>query len=203
MGFPTSVQTFTTKNANDPIQASHVNDLQTEVVAIEGALINGPLTIGGATTFTASPTLPRWPACKVTHDVVQQIADNTYTGLSWNTELNDAAAMHSTASNSSRITLNSSGVWLVGANIPWLGNTTPTHDVRIHVNDDYVLAQHSAAAFSLDPFVHAASGIHVTTSTTEYVTVQVRAVGSTARVNANSTALNIPAPSFWAVRLSQ
>jgi hypothetical protein len=39
--YPTSVKTFTTKASNDVIQPAHINDLQDEVVAIEGALLNG------------------------------------------------------------------------------------------------------------------------------------------------------------------
>ena len=39
--YPTSVSSFTTKNSGDTIAASHVNDLQGEVTAIEDALKNG------------------------------------------------------------------------------------------------------------------------------------------------------------------
>jgi hypothetical protein len=44
MGYPTSVPSFTTKTSLDVIQPSHVNDLQTEVAAIEGELITTGLT---------------------------------------------------------------------------------------------------------------------------------------------------------------
>lgn len=39
--YPSSVKSFTTKLTNDTIQASHVNDIQDEIVAIEGGLLNG------------------------------------------------------------------------------------------------------------------------------------------------------------------
>jgi hypothetical protein len=39
--YPTSVKAFSTRNTGDAINASHVNDLQDEVTAIENALING------------------------------------------------------------------------------------------------------------------------------------------------------------------
>jgi hypothetical protein len=39
MGYPTSVQSFTTKTSADVIQPAHVNDLQTEIAALEGALL--------------------------------------------------------------------------------------------------------------------------------------------------------------------
>jgi hypothetical protein len=38
--YPTSAKTFTTKATNDSIEASHVNDLQDEVTAVETALID-------------------------------------------------------------------------------------------------------------------------------------------------------------------
>jgi len=51
--YPTSVKTFTTRNAGDVIQPSHVNDLQDEVNAVEAGLLTGPLTIGGQIKFPA------------------------------------------------------------------------------------------------------------------------------------------------------
>ena len=39
MGYPSAVFAPTTKNAGDTIQPAHVNDLQTEIVAIENALL--------------------------------------------------------------------------------------------------------------------------------------------------------------------
>jgi len=52
--YPTSVKTFTTRNAGDVIQPSHVNDLQDEVNAVEAGLLTGPLTIGGQIKFPAT-----------------------------------------------------------------------------------------------------------------------------------------------------
>lgn len=39
--YPTSAKTFTVKNATDTIQASHINDLQDEVTAVEQGLLGG------------------------------------------------------------------------------------------------------------------------------------------------------------------
>lgn len=41
MGYPSGIQTFTNKTAGQVIQPAHVNDLQTEITAIETDLING------------------------------------------------------------------------------------------------------------------------------------------------------------------
>ena len=58
--YPTSAKTFTTKNTTDTIQAAHVNDLQSEVTAVEQDLIAGlPVARGGTgnTTLTANQVL--------------------------------------------------------------------------------------------------------------------------------------------------
>src|SRR3990167_5444714 len=56
--YPTSVKSFTTKNTSDAIQAAHVNDLQDEVAAIEGGLLNGtaPLNSSNSTLAALSVT---------------------------------------------------------------------------------------------------------------------------------------------------
>jgi hypothetical protein len=45
--YPASVKSFSTKTTGQTIAASHVNDLQDEVTAIETALLTGPLTANG------------------------------------------------------------------------------------------------------------------------------------------------------------
>jgi hypothetical protein len=52
--FPTSVKAFTTKNTNDTIQASHVDDVQDEVTAIETLLLGG--TTGHVLTAGSPPS---------------------------------------------------------------------------------------------------------------------------------------------------
>jgi hypothetical protein len=56
MGYPSGAQSFTSKNAGDTIQPSHINDLQTEVTAIENALITGPITLPASTLASLSVT---------------------------------------------------------------------------------------------------------------------------------------------------
>ena len=51
--YPTSAKTFTTKSNGGTIDASHVNDLQLEVTAIETDLIAGLSVVRGGTGQTA------------------------------------------------------------------------------------------------------------------------------------------------------
>lgn len=46
--YPTAVKTFATRNNGDTIQASHIDDLQDEVTAIESGLLNGSAPISAS-----------------------------------------------------------------------------------------------------------------------------------------------------------
>lgn len=54
--YPTAPKSFTVKSAGDTIQPAHVNDLQDEVAAIEGGLLNGtaPLNSSNSTVVNLS-----------------------------------------------------------------------------------------------------------------------------------------------------
>lgn len=52
--YPTAVKTFTTKNAGDTIQPGHLNDLQDEVAAIEGGLLNGTAPLNSSNSTVAN-----------------------------------------------------------------------------------------------------------------------------------------------------
>lgn len=52
--YPTAAKTFTTKNAGDTIQPSHLNDLQDEVAAIESGLLNGTAPLNSSNSTVAN-----------------------------------------------------------------------------------------------------------------------------------------------------
>ena len=58
--------------------------------------------------FLANP-----PACRVYHNANQSVNDNTATVVAFNSERYDTDNMHSTSSNTSRITINTAGLYLV------------------------------------------------------------------------------------------
>lgn len=53
------------------------------------------------------------PACRVYHDTTQSIAHGTFQALVFNTERYDTNAMHSTSSNTSRVTINTAGLYVL------------------------------------------------------------------------------------------
>lgn len=72
--------------------------------------------------FLANP-----PACRVYHNAAQSIPHNTPTILAFNSERFDTDTMHDTATNNSRITIKTAGLFHVQANVEWAsagGNST-------------------------------------------------------------------------------
>lgn len=54
------------------------------------------------------------PACRVYNNAAQSITDNTETTVAFNSERYDTDSMHSTSVNTSRITFNTAGLYVVG-----------------------------------------------------------------------------------------
>lgn len=69
MAYPTSVKTFTTKTSGQSIEAVDVNDLQTEINAVEEGLLNGlshDLTPSTNSTRALGTSAKRWRAVQAT-----------------------------------------------------------------------------------------------------------------------------------------
>lgn len=72
--------------------------------------------------------------CKVTDSSAQSISNTTLTNLTFNTELWDTGAIHSTVSNTERLTVptgGDTGNWLIAASVPFAANATGRREVRI------------------------------------------------------------------------
>lgn len=222
--FPNAVKTFTTKTdgAGNSIFASHVNDLQDEVNAIEDGLRNGtaPLNSSNSTfahvsaghstlgnlnggdstlsnlTVTGSLTLASTSraACHVSHSVDQNVNTGTVTGLNFNTIRFDTQNMHSTSVNSSRITLKVPGIYVIGANVQWLNSSGGSvRELQLVVNDATLIADNEVSAVFATPIQHVTT-TYQTTSTSDYVTVRVNQdSGSTMSIHAAAQY----SPEFW------
>lgn len=154
--FPTSVFSPTSKSAGQIIQPSHINDLQDEVVAIESGYINGtaPLNAGGSTvtslnvsgastlggtlnvvggsTFTVRPVTPPPDAVRLEIGSTLALVAGQSTAINWITQSYITnSSLHSTASNSSRITPQSTGVYCITACVAFNPNSSGTRDVEI------------------------------------------------------------------------
>lgn len=212
--YPGAVKTFATRSAGQSIDPGHVNDLQDEVSAIESGLLNGTaplvasnatlngLQVTGTSTFTGDVVFTGTvsgigtatpPTVKVNNSADQQMSSGTWTGLSWDTEEYDSTGMHSTASNSSRLTFaGSTGIYNVGFSIESQNNVI---NARIMRNDSAVICK--VVQTGQGPI--AASVDLRAADVTDYVTLQVFATNSTGRILAQSTGV---ACVFWSHRVS-
>ena len=224
--YPGTNKTFAARSNGQVIDAAHVGDLQDEVAAIEDGVLNGTarlnssnstvvnLSVSGGSTF-AGPvvfssgvtfgangtiTIPRLPCCRLTHSAVTAIASSaTWVGLNWDTEVYDSTGLHSTTTNSSRITLTSSGLWVIGASLSVLGSAFVDGEIRLRFNDDVSLGGNISHAEGSLPYAVSATGQLLVTSTTDYVTVQMQSQKSNGNLSSHSTTY---AMTFWAHRVS-
>ena len=247
--YPTAAKTFASRSNGAVIDASHVQDLQDEVTAIESGLLNGTapvlssnittpdvacssLTVGvhallvggisvagastisgnlqvsGNSTFSGSVAFTGTvtgialnpPRVRLSHSSSQTLSTTAFTGLSWDTERYDSAGMHSTASNSSRITFaGSTGIYHVGAQITCSTLASGGVMARILVNDSSeCLAQFISASNIVTNAVNL-SGDVLIASTADYITVQVKLTTSTGSVLAESSNAAL---GFWAHHIS-
>jgi hypothetical protein len=74
------------------------------------------------------------PLCVLTHSLGQTVPNGTAQVLTWDTEIEDAGAMHSVAVNPSRITIVTPGVYAVRAHILFPVNATGYRLVWFTVN---------------------------------------------------------------------
>jgi hypothetical protein len=146
--FPTTNKTFTTKSNGNTIDASHINDMQDEIAAIEDGYLNGTarlnagastvtslsvsgnstmagnLTVSGNLTVTGTASLSLAPpSVRVSKATDTQITAGSLTILSWPTDKwISVASMHSTGTNPERLIPPTTGTYLITASISYAGN---------------------------------------------------------------------------------
>jgi len=228
--YPGAVKVFTARNAGDVIQPSHVGDLQDEVNAIESGLLQGtaPLnssnstvvnlsvtgnsTIAGSLTVTGAlsianltpsgtATANAQPRCRVFHGSTQTLSSAGETTLTWDSEDFDVGGLHSTASNPTRITPGSTGMWLFGATVysrvcP-LGNTLL---VRFIKNSTTAMGCYSGGSQGgpTDYVTHTL--IEQISATTDWVEVRVTQ-NTTSPLESGNGSSRVDQNQFWAAKL--
>src|SRR6478609_3742485 len=98
--YPTSTPSFTNKSNGQTIDASHINSIQDEVVAIGGGLLNGLAHPLMSTSLTY--TRIKQACVRAVSTGVLGIADNLLTGVSLGAEDFDTAGLHDNTINPSR-----------------------------------------------------------------------------------------------------
>ena len=117
--FPDSVFAPANRSNGQTIDASHMNGVQDEIVAIEGGIINGTarvnssvLNVTGTSTFANRPIMPPPDAVRLQLSDTTGLAAGTTTALAWtNQVVLTNSSLHSTGTNPSRVTPQSTGVY--------------------------------------------------------------------------------------------
>lgn len=168
--------------------------------------VAGNLTVTGAITAASIDALN--PRAKVTlSSAASTITHDTLTGLSWDVETYDSTGLHSTAANSSRLLLTSSGVWMVGAQIEWnlvLNPSTLVTRVQIVANDNEGVCGDArlVGAWGSGAATQQVHGVYYATSTSMYVTCRVYQNSGGGMVIVGSSGSGAGPTQFWVNKIS-
>ena len=80
------------------------------------------------------------PTCRVYNSAAISISDGVVTALTFNSERYDTDTMHSTVTNTSRITATTAGKYLITATIGFAANNTGRRQVTIRLNGTTYIA---------------------------------------------------------------
>lgn len=166
--FPASVKSFTTKNAGDVIQNTHLNDLQDEVNAMEGGYLNGTarlnssgstlatLSVSGGSTFAVRPATPPPDAAKVFLQSTVTIGTSGASTFAWTAQaFLTNSSMHSTTTNNNRLIPQSTGLYQVVAQMGLSTNSTGFRTLTIVDSSGTNIARTDIAANSGDVYMSA------------------------------------------------
>jgi len=160
--YPGSVKSFTTKNASDTIEASHPNDIQDEVAAIEGGLINGishDLSPSTTSTRSLGTTSKKWKNIVADSLAVDRVV-STSMEVSGNSTLGATVISDLTVTNL-QVNGGSSGI-----------ASAATESARVYQSSNGTVANGSVYIFSYNDQVHVSTSTwHSTTTNPSRLTV--------------------------------
>jgi hypothetical protein len=139
------------------------------------------------------------PSCRVFHSTTQGLTNATFGALLYNSEWFDSASMHSTTSNTSRITFPVAGIYLVGCNVTFAANATGVRVAGISLNGisdptSFIARTQAINAGSDDQMLNAST--IWTFGTSDYIET---AVYQTSGGALNSKTTGSASPAMWAI----
>lgn len=93
------------------------------------------------------------PFCQVYRESSQSIPNNTLTAVTFPSEVYDTDTMHSTSSNTNRITFTTAGLYIVTAYLLWDSNAVGNRLAEVRKNGTDILAEESKPTGGTDLFV--------------------------------------------------
>lgn len=79
------------------------------------------------------------PMCRVYRTTTQVITNSSNTALTFDAEEFDTASMHSTVTNTSRITIPVTGIYQIGGNVLWEGSATGARSLFLLVDSSDII----------------------------------------------------------------
>lgn len=108
------------------------------------------------------------PACRVYNNSNFLVATSTLTAVTFNSERNDNAGIHSTSANTGRLTAPVDGFYWISANVSFASNATGFREVNLRLNgatnigrDSKNAVNGSGTAFSFGALYKLAAGDYV------------------------------------------
>lgn len=143
------------------------------------------IEIGVAGTLIKSLGNP--PAARAYHNAAQAIADSTFTKLAFNSERYDYDTIHDTATNNSRLTCKTAGVYVISGSVSFASNTTGIRRVLILVNNTTYIADQVFTPIAGGNETTVSISTQYALAVNDYVELQVYQT-STGSLNVNSNA---------------
>lgn len=187
-----------------------LGDAKGDIIAFTAADTPARLAVGSndqvLTADSTAATGLKWAAasgsgftqgCRIYNNANISIPDATFTQLTFNSERFDTDTMHSTVSNTGRITFTTAGKYIVVASVQWDSNATGQRVVGILLNGATIIAQERDNAGAAINHDHAVATMY-DFAATDYVEVRVFQNSTAAlnvAVNANFS------PEFMAWRI--
>jgi len=141
---------------------------------------------------------PPVPQARVFNNANVSITNNTVTAVTLNSEHFDNGDLHSTSSNTSRLTAPITGVYMIGGHVRFAANSTGRRDAFLRINGTTQIAYtvEPAPHASIDTYLNPVSLYQLTAA--DYVELCVLQ-NSGGALNVVFDASN--SPEFWMVRL--
>mgnify|MGYP001595290897 CR=1 FL=1 len=142
--FPGSIFSPASKNAGDVISTAHISNVDDEIVAIESGYLNGTarlnssnstlvsLSVSSVSTFAIRPVMPPPDAVKVYLDSTVTLGSSALSTIAWLAgDYETNSSLHSTGTNPSRLTPQSTGIYRFSAGLGFTANSTSYRQIDI------------------------------------------------------------------------
>src|SRR3990167_3110534 len=111
---------------------------------------------------------------RATNSANESIGDSTNTDLTFNGENYDTDTMHSTTTNTNRLTINTTGKYLFIGNVDWDASATGYRELRILVNGTTIIGSNGVPGSATAAANRQTVVAEYTMAATDYVTLNVR-----------------------------